>query len=321
MDQDYVLEIKNLSIYLHREKQKYPIVEDLSLSLGPTHTLCLVGESGCGKTMTALSIIGLLPSNMSVSGEIKFKGKDLLQMDQESLRKIRGKEISMIFQDPLTSLNPVLTISQQIGEIFWAHGEHLSPRLMQQRVVEVLKEVRVPDPLEKAHSYPHQLSGGLRQRVLIGMALALSPTIVIADEPTTALDVTIQAEILELFNQLKESKRLSSIYITHDLSVVSEVGDEILIMYAGHIVEKAPKTELLKHPLHPYTVGLLQAMPSYQKRGQKLYFIPGNVPSPEEKIEGCPFSPRCVRRTKKCREELPLLREICPGHLVRCTEI
>ncbi len=313
-----VLEVKNLYINIHREGKTYPVVEDVGFSLSSQHTLCLVGESGCGKTMTALSIMGLLPGNASAAGKIIFKGENIINLDEESMRNLRGKHISMIFQDPLTSLNPVLTIYQQISEIFLAHGEKIPPSHMEKRVIEILKEVRIPDPEQKAHSYPHQLSGGLRQRVLIGMALALTPEVVIADEPTTALDVTIQAEILALFNQLKEEKHLSAIYITHDLSVVSEVGDEVLIMYAGSIVERAPKKEILHHPLHPYTIGLLHSMPSYKKRGRPLPFIPGNVPSPEEKPQGCPFYPRCHRKKGSCREKFPILKEIAPGHFVRC---
>ncbi len=319
MDQE-VLKVEELCIHIHSEDRDYPVVEHVSFEVLPEHTLCIVGESGCGKTMTALSIMGLLPPNASASGKVIFKGQNLLELEKEQIRRIRGKEISMVFQDPLTSLNPVLTIFEQIREIFEAH-DPIPSHLLENRVVEVLQEVSIPDAQHKVHAYPHQLSGGMRQRVLIGMALALGPTLVIADEPTTALDVTIQAEILELFNCLKKEKGLSAIYITHDLSVVSEVGDEILIMYAGMVVEKGPKYQILTDPAHPYTQGLLKSSPSYEKRGRPLPFIPGNVPSPEEKGKGCPFYPRCELSKRECEISLPPITSLGPGHVVRCWEI
>jgi len=317
MNNSPILTVKNLKVDIASDNGRISIINRINFKLFKGETLCIVGESGCGKSFTALSIMRLLPNNAKTTGKILFNGKDLLSLEEEKIRKIRGKEISMIFQDPLTSLNPVFTIYDQLKETILAHIK-AHKTTIKKRCIEILKEVRIEDPEARLFSYPHQLSGGLRQRILIGMALALSPKIVIADEPTTALDVTIQAEILDLFNTLKREKNLSAIYITHDLSVVSEVGDRIIIMYSGIIVEQGPKHKILLSPKHPYTKGLIESMPSYAKRGTRLRPIPGSVPSPEKRPPGCPFHPRCSQKIDLCTRKLPDLKEISKTHMVRC---
>ncbi len=317
MHKKTILEIKNLRVDIKGNLGWYSILNNINFKLFTGETLCIVGESGCGKTFTALSIMKLLPEQVKIKGNILFQKKDLISLPDQEMRKIRGKEISMVFQDPLTSLNPVFTIYQQIGEMILAHTK-IDKHSLKQRCIQILKEVNIPDPETKLFSYPHQLSGGQRQRILIGMAIALSPKIIIADEPTTALDVTVQAKILKLFNRLKREMGLSAIYITHDLSVVSEVGDRIIIMYSGTIMEQGPKHEILFSPKHPYTKGLINSMPSYEKKGQHLSPIPGYVPGPDKRPDGCPFHPRCKYKKKICSIEIPKLKEISKDHLVRC---
>ncbi|GAB6162591.1 ABC transporter ATP-binding protein [Desulfothermus naphthae] len=312
-----ILTVQDLEIDILKDSKKIKIIDKISFALKEKETLCIVGESGCGKTFTALSIMGLLPKNSRVNGKIYFDKKDLLSLNEDSLRKIRGKEISMVFQDPLTSLNPVFTIYDQLSEIILTHTK-IDKNSVKGMCIDILKQVKIPDAENKINCYPHELSGGQRQRVLIAMAIVLSPKIVILDEPTTALDVTIQAEILDLLKQLKEQKDLSAIYITHDLSVVSEVGDRVIVMYSGSIVEQGPKDEVLKNPLHPYTKGLIESIPDYEKPGKVLKPIPGYVPSPENRPKGCVFHPRCVYKKKICMEKTPLLTAVSEKHMVRC---
>ncbi|WP_459890091.1 ABC transporter ATP-binding protein [Desulfothermus okinawensis] len=312
-----ILRIKDLEVEILKYQKKINIIDKISFSLKEKETLCIVGESGCGKTFTALSIMGLMPKNARARGFIYYNKKNLLDLDEDNLRNLRGKEISMVFQDPLTSLNPVFTIFDQLEEIISAHTD-LDKSTAKQMCIDILNQVRIPEPENKLYAYPHQLSGGQRQRILIAMAILLSPRIVILDEPTTALDVTIQAEILEMLRELKVKKNLSSIYITHDLSVVSEVGDRVIVMYSGIIVEQGPKNEVLNTPHHPYTKGLIESMPEFNKRGKKLTPIPGYVPSPEKRPEGCPFHPRCRYKKKICTKKRPMLKEISKQHMARC---
>lgn len=311
-----ILTVENLTVQIQNQK-KVTIIDNINFELFKGETLCIVGESGCGKSFTALAIMGLLPKKAKAIGKIIFKGKNLLDLDNYQMRKIRGKEISMVFQDPLTSLNPVFSIYEQLSEIFIAHGVG-NKKPLKDMCLKILEDVKIPDPKTKLYSYPHELSGGQRQRVLIGMAVALEPEIIIADEPTTALDVTIQSEILNLFNRLKKDKGLSAIYITHDLSVVSEVGDRVIIMYAGKIVEQGPKEAILKAPYHPYTIGLLNSLPSIEKRGKMLTPIPGFVPSPENRPSGCAFHPRCPKKQDICTKKSPSKISVSSSHIVFC---
>lgn len=311
-----ILHVEDLTVKI-KNQDNITILDNINFQLLKGETLCIVGESGCGKSFTALSIMGLLPKKAKAFGKIKYKGKNLLKLHSEQMRKIRGKEISMVFQDPLTSLNPVFSIYEQLSEIFSAHGIDKKKDL-QDKCLKILEDVKIPEPETKLFSYPHELSGGQRQRILIGMAIAMEPEIVIADEPTTALDVTIQAEILNIFNRLKKEKRLSAIYITHDLAVVSEVGDRVIIMYAGSIVEQGPIEVILKNPMHPYTIGLLNSIPSLEKRGKKLTPIPGYVPDPKNRPQGCAFHPRCKFKKEICIREKPQKKYVTENHFVFC---
>ncbi len=311
-----ILTVQDLTVQI-KNQQDITILNNINFDLQKGETLCIVGESGCGKSFTALSIMGLLPKKAKAYGKIMFKGKNLLQLSNEELRDIRGKEISMVFQDPLTSLNPLFSIYEQLSEIFIAHG-FKNKKELKTRCLKILEDVKIPDPKTKLFSYPHELSGGQRQRILIGMAVALEPDIIIADEPTTALDVTIQYEILSLFNRLKRKKGLSALYITHDLSVVSEVGDRVIIMYAGTILEQGPKESILNNPYHPYTKGLLNSIPSLEKRGSYLTPIPGFVPSAENRPKGCPFHPRCLKKQAICTKKVPDKTFVSDNHFVYC---
>ncbi len=312
-----ILEIKNLQAFIKKDNKKITIIKSIDFSLKKGETLCIVGESGCGKTFCALSIMRLLPRNSILEGSIYYNKKDLLKISLEAMRSIRGKEISMVFQDPLTYLNPVFTIYEQIAETILTHMK-VEKNYVKDMCVNILNQVKIPEPEKKLNAYPHELSGGQRQRILIAMAIVLSPKIVILDEPTTALDVTIQAEILNLLTSLKKEKNLSAIYITHDLSVVSEVGDRVIVMYSGIVVEQGTKKQILTSPLHPYTKGLIDSIPSYESRGKKLFSIPGYVPSPENRPKGCPFHPRCMYKSLICEKELPPLKKMSNGQVVRC---
>ena len=295
-------------------------VDGVSFSLEEGKTLGLVGESGCGKSVTALSILRLVPSppGKIVGGEVLYRGRDLLKLGREEMRKMRGDEISMIFQDPMTSLNPVFTVGNQIAEAIRLH-QGLGARETREKTIDMLRLVRIADPESRVDEYPHQLSGGMRQRVMIAMALACNPSLLIADEPTTALDVTIQAQILELIKELQQKLGMALLLITHDLGVVAERADGVAIMYAGKIVERGPVEAIFRRPLHPYTVGLLNSLPgSGEKKKKRLEAIPGVVPSLLELPGGCRFRDRCPKAAGVCAEAEPELLEKEKGHWAAC---
>jgi peptide/nickel transport system ATP-binding protein len=326
-----LLEINNLVTSFHTPAGRVPAVDGVSLSIERGKTLGLVGESGCGKSVTAMSILRLVAAPGKIEkgqillslgrGEESTTAIDLVSLPEAELRKIRGGRIGMIFQEPMTSLNPVFTIGSQITESLHLH-RRLSREAARARALEMLKLVRVADPERRLDEYPHQLSGGMRQRVMIAMALACEPDLVIADEPTTALDVTIQAQILELLADLRQRLGTAILLITHDLGVVAETCDDVAVMYAGTIVERAPAAELFAQPLHPYTIGLLRSRPEATGRGDgPLRTIPGMVPPPQDFPSGCRFHPRCEYvRLPRCTAEPPQLRELRPGHFVSCHE-
>jgi oligopeptide/dipeptide ABC transporter ATP-binding protein len=284
-------------------------VRDVSFAIEPGRTLGLVGESGSGKSLTALSLLGLVPYPGRLSGSIRFQGRELVGLAEKEYERLRGAGLSIVFQDPSTSLNPVLSIGEQLLETIRQH-QGLDPKAAKDQALSALRRVELPDPEKRLRSYPHQLSGGMKQRVLIAMALACDPAFLILDEPTTALDVTVQAQILDLIELIQDSKKTAIILISHDLAVVSEVADEISIIYAGRVVENAPTTEILSRPRHPYTTGLLGSIPALGKFKQPLQSIPGFPPDPAELPSGCPFHPRCPRALDKCRAtDPPLTRE------------
>ncbi|MBI1741335.1 MAG: ABC transporter ATP-binding protein, partial [Candidatus Koribacter versatilis] len=301
----------------------FTAVRDLSFTIAPGEVLGLVGESGSGKSITSLAIMGLLPPAATVTGDITFQNGDrraisLLALPPDALRGLRGSRIAMIFQEPMTALNPVMRVGDQIAEAVLAHGK-LSTSDAWQRAVEGMRDVAIPDPEQRARSYPHQLSGGMRQRVMIAMAIVNRPQLLIADEPTTALDVTIQAQILELLNELRHKFGLAMLFISHDLAVVSHVAGRVAVMYAGSLVELGSKAEIFNAPAHPYTQGLLRAIPSLATdRAQPLATIEGTVPSIATLPPGCPFEPRCSHRVAACSAQMPALVEIRPGHWARC---
>ncbi|WP_368506033.1 ABC transporter ATP-binding protein [Alkalihalophilus sp. As8PL] len=302
------------------EHSEVKAVDGVTFDVPKGKTLGIVGESGSGKSITSLSILRLIQNpGKVVGGEILFKGEDLLSKTEAKMRKIRGNEISMIFQEPMTSLNPVYTVGQQIGESFQIH-EGLGKKKAIERSIEMLKLVGIPSPEKRVHQYPYELSGGMRQRVMIAMALACNPELLIADEPTTALDVTIQAQILELMKDLQDRLGMSIIMITHDLGVVAETCDYVAVMYCGKVVEYASINELFKNPRHPYTVGLLKSLPRHDidVDGEELSVIKGSVPSPADMPKGCRFAPRCPFASDICRERLPDLEEDENGNQIRC---
>tara|TARA_B100000809_G_scaffold52614_1_gene47980 strand:+ start:227 stop:1213 length:987 start_codon:yes stop_codon:yes gene_type:complete len=316
------LEIQNLTVSFSTTKGKLIAVNGISFHLNPGETLALVGESGCGKTVSALSILRLLPEPPAeiLSGKIIFDGQDLLSLRAKVLQDLRGHSISMIFQDPMTSLNPVLTVGEQIAETLLRHTT-MNRREALQKSADLLSRVELPSPKEKLQYYPHQLSGGMRQRVMIAMALACAPRVLIADEPTTALDVLIQAQILELLENLKKETGMSILIITHDLGVVAEIAQRVLVMYAGEIVESGPAKALLKSPFHPYTKGLIASIPKLgtkKRPGARLEEIPGNVPSLDQRPSGCPFHPRCSWAMEICKTQNPQLRMIEAQRQVSC---
>ncbi|WP_462411476.1 ABC transporter ATP-binding protein [Neobacillus sp. Marseille-QA0830] len=313
-----LLEVKELTTVFHTEDGVVPAVNGISFSVKAGETLAIVGESGCGKSVTSLSIMGLLSEPGEViGGEVDFNQCDLLKLSKKELNKYRGNEISMIFQEPMTSLNPVFTIGNQIGEVIRKH-KGLNKREAKEKSIEMLERVGIPNAAKVASNFPHQLSGGMRQRVMIAMALACVPKLLIADEPTTALDVTIQAQILELIDSLSKEENTGVILITHDLGVVAEMADKVVVMYAGEIVEEASVKELFKNPSHPYTIGLLGSIPRMDVNTDKLDSIPGNVPNLLEMPSGCPFHPRCPFAVEECQSFKPDLMEKSQGHLVRC---
>jgi len=320
-DEKPLLDIRNLRTYFHGEDGVSKAVDGVSFSVRRRETLGIVGESGSGKSVTSMSILRLIPEppGKIESGEIWYKDVDLLKLPRRQMRKYRGNEISMIFQEPMTSLNPVFTIGDQIGEVFRVH-KGMSKRESVAEAVRMLELVKIPAAASRVHDYPHQMSGGMRQRVMIAMALACDPGLLIADEPTTALDVTVQAQVLDLMGQLKETRGSSILLITHDLGVIAEICNDVAVMYAGQIVEYADTDALFESPLHPYTLGLLDSRPSLAdiRDRQRLTPIKGSVPNPRRHPSGCRFHPRCPFATPECRATAPEMRELRPGHTVRC---
>ncbi|MGI6450010.1 MAG: ABC transporter ATP-binding protein [Desulfitobacteriia bacterium] len=313
-----LLEVKNLKTEFKLKKGIVKAVDDVSFQIDKGEILAIVGESGSGKSVTSLSIMGLLQKPGRIAGgQILYKSQDLTKLSRQELQKIRGNQISMIFQEPMTSLNPVWRIKNQIMESIQTHLK-LSSREALERTVAMLDTVGIPSAAQRANDYPHQMSGGMRQRVMIAMALACEPELLIADEPTTALDVTIQAQILELLYRMREKFGMAVLLITHDLGVVAEAADRVIVMYCGKIVEEADVRSLFTRPMHPYTVGLLNSIPRINDDSEKrLYMIKGMVPNPLHMPKGCPFADRCDRRLKRCSQEMPELKEI-NGHKVRC---
>ena len=309
---DTLLDVQNLKVQFNTPRGVVTAVDEITFKINKGETLCVVGESGCGKSASALSILHLLADNGIAGGNVWFKDKDLLTLPPHEMRKIRGREISMIFQDPMTSLNPVHQVGKQIGEAYKIHAKD-DKKEAWAKAVEMLKLVGVPDPERIAKCYPHQLSGGMRQRVMIAMAMACDPELLIADEPTTALDVTIQAQILQIIKDLQAKKGMAVMFITHDLGVVAEIADYIVVMYAGKIVEEGTPQEIFYHPKHPYTEGLLRCIPRVDMDKDRLDIIRGNVPNPENFPEGCRFHNRCVYCQDKCKVEMPKLRKLDGG--------
>jgi oligopeptide/dipeptide ABC transporter ATP-binding protein len=316
---DNLLEIRNLQTYFFTDDGVVKAVDDVTFSIPRGKTLGVVGESGCGKSVTSLSVMRLIaPPGRVVGGQILFDGKDLLTLPEPEMRRIRGNKISMIFQEPMTSLNPVFTIGNQITEAIILH-QGVTKAEARTRAIALLDKVRIPSAASRIDEYPHQMSGGMRQRVMIAMALACNPSLLIADEPTTALDVTIQAQILDLMRDLQKEFAMSILLITHDLGVVAEISDYVCVMYASKVVEFAPAPELFANPLHPYTLGLFKSRPSLlTKRSEKLNVIQGTVPNPLRFPPGCKFHPRCPSAVEKCKSVEPGLRELKPGHFVSC---
>ncbi len=317
-----ILEVDRLQTHFRTPDGVNRAVDGVSFHVDAGETLAIVGESGCGKSVTSMSILRLIPEKTGKSaGAIRFEGKNLLELSESEMRDIRGNQISMIFQEPMTSLNPVLTVGYQIDESLRLH-EGLSGDAARKKTVEMLKLVGIPEPERRAREFPHQLSGGMRQRVMIAMALACSPRLLIADEPTTALDVTIQAQILDLMRDLKKRVGAAIVLITHDLGVVAEVADRVVVMYAGRKVEEASARELFARPMHPYTQGLLGAVPklgsSFHNEGTRLAEIPGLVPSLRNRIQGCVFAGRCPKAESVCKELAPALEAKIPGHIAAC---
>jgi oligopeptide/dipeptide ABC transporter ATP-binding protein len=314
-----MLSVQDLKVYFFSDSRVARALDGVSYEAQRGETVCLVGESGCGKTVSALTVLRILPlpPGRIMGGKVLFNGQNLLDLDEEEMQKIRGRRIAMIFQEPMTSLNPVFNIEEQIGEAILVH-EKVDPVEIRQRCIQLLRDVGIPSPEERLKDYPHQLSGGQRQRVMIAMALACNPELVIADEPTTALDVTIQAQILSLFRELKQKREMSLLYITHDLGVVANIADRVYVMYAGVIAEQGEVSHIFHDPRHPYTQGLLASLPNRVKRGKTLYSIPGTVPNPAYKPEGCPFHPRCPSAIETCRVQFPEMCNYGGGHLSRC---
>lgn len=314
-----LLEIQNLYVTFGNDQGEIGVVNDVSLSVRRGETLALVGESGSGKSVTALSINRLLamPPARITGGTIRFDGTDLLHASKRKLRQLRGKEISMIFQEPLTSLHPTYRVGHQIVEMLQQHSK-ISRSKARTEAIELLRRVRIPDPERRIDDYPHKMSGGMCQRIMIAMALACNPRLLIADELTTALDVTIQAQILDLLRDIQADYGIAILLITHDLNVVAEIADRVAVMYSGRIVEQSSVVDLFDNPQHPYTVGLLAAAPSLERSSQYLPAIAGQIPDPAHRPDGCQFHPRCPFAIDKCRQHTPPLSEIHPGHLSAC---
>ncbi len=317
-----LLSVRDLKVYFHGRDDTARAVDGVSYDVGKGETVCLVGESGCGKTVSALTVLGLVPQPPGeiISGQVLFKGKNILRLKDAELQKIRGNQIAMVFQEPLTSLNPVFTIGNQIEEAIQVH-ENLESKALKERCITLLKDVGIASPEQKLRDYPHQLSGGQRQRVMIAMALACNPDLIIADEPTTALDVTVQAQILNLLRSIQKRISMSILYITHDLGVVANIADRVYVMYSGLIAEQGNTEQIFSEPRHPYTRGLLASLPGRSSRGKRLHSIPGSVPNPSHKPEGCPFHPRCASAVETCRSVFPVMCDYGKGHLSRCPVI
>ncbi|MVB13120.1 Oligopeptide transport ATP-binding protein OppD [Caprobacter fermentans] len=315
------IEFKNLSTWFYTESGIVKAVNGVSFEIPEGKTVCVVGESGCGKSVTALSLMHLVqtPPGKIVEGEILMDGEDLLKKSNKEMQQISGNKISMIFQEPMTSLNPVYTVGYQIMENLLFHT-NIGKKEAREKAIEMIRLVNIPRAEEIVDCYPHELSGGMRQRIMIAMALICNPRLLIADEPTTALDVTIQAQILDLMRKLKDELNMSILLITHDLGVVAEMADYVVVMYAGKVIEKGNVADIFAHPTHPYTVGLLKSKPviGQTEHNKRLYSIPGQVPNPVDMPENCYFNERCEFCTKQCKEEMPVLREIEPGHSVAC---
>ncbi|MHB8482486.1 MAG: ABC transporter ATP-binding protein [Nitrospiria bacterium] len=316
-----ILRIKNLKTYFYTRQGIIKAVDDITLTVEKGKVLGLVGESGSGKSMTALSVLRLVPPpGKIVSGDILFENQSLLTLNDEEMRKRRGKEISMIFQEPMTSLNPVFTVGEQVAEMLRLHLK-MSRKEAKEKTIELFKGVGIPSEEKRYHEYPHQLSGGMRQRVMIAMAISCNPKLIFADEPTTALDVTIQAQILNLLHHLKDKLNMSLILISHDLGIIAESADDVAVMYAGKIVEYTDTRALFAHPLHPYTRGLLESLPKFDRNGRektRLKAIPGVVPRLSDLPPGCAFEPRCPYAMAICKTDPPVLEEKETGHLASC---
>lgn len=314
-----LLRVKNLSTFFASKHGDIRAVDGVSFDIAAGESVALVGESGCGKTVTSLSIMRLLdvpPAHIEAE-ILNFNGMDVLELDDNSMRKVRGNEMSMIFQEPMTSLNPLMRVDEQIAEALELHKGMKSKEALSY-AAEMVAAVGIPDAKKRAHEYPHQMSGGMRQRIMIAMALSCDPKLLIADEPTTALDVTIQAQILDLIAKQQQERNMALLLITHNLGVVAEVADRVMVMYAGQIVESAPVTTIFQHPCHPYTHGLLNSIPSVDDKNKELYVIQGTVPSPLFFSKACRFNRRCPYAQERCRADAPPLIELEPGHLVRC---
>lgn len=317
--QEKLLDVSNLSTSFHTDDGVVCAVNHLSFHVNKGESVCIVGESGCGKSVTSMSIMRLLKTPPAeVTGQIQFEGKDLLKLSNDEICRIRGNEIAMIFQEPMTALNPLFTCGYQISEVLRMH-QGLDKKAAKKQAVELMRMVGIPIPEKRVDNFPHQLSGGMRQRVMIAMALACKPKLLIADEPTTALDVTIQAQIMKLIRDLKEEMNMALILITHDMGVVAEMAERVIVMYAGDAVEEADVKTIFKSPLHPYTQGLLESIPRLEDEGKEdLKVIEGTVPGLYDMPKGCRFGPRCAYCTGRCMEELPPLVDVGGGHKVRC---
>ncbi|QXM05451.1 ABC transporter ATP-binding protein [Crassaminicella indica] len=315
---DTLLKVNNLHIGFSTKEGLLTAVEDNSFSVKEGEILGIVGESGCGKSITSLAIMGLLPKHARITkGEIVFAGKNITSLDKEERRKLRGKEMTMIFQEPMTSLNPVLKIGDQIIEGLMLHTR-LSRKEAKERAIEMMRKVGLPRPNQIYDAYPHELSGGMRQRIMIAMALISKPKLLIADEPTTALDVTIQAQILQLMKKMNKEMKTAMLLISHDIGVIAKMCHRVIVMYAGHIFEEASAEKIIEKGIHPYTKGLMECIPTPEKRGKVLYAIPGRVPSLNERSKGCPFALRCPKAFQQCYNEKPALEKISKGQRVRC---
>ncbi len=314
-----LLEVRSLSTYFYTDEGVVSAVENVTFDIHPGEVLGIVGESGCGKSVTSLSILKLIPDppGKIVNGEILFEGRDLVRLEEKEMQKVRGNEISMIFQEPMTSLNPVFTIGDQIMEAILFH-QGLDKREARKRAIEMLHRVKIPSPETRIDSYPHQLSGGMRQRAMIAMALSCQPKLLIADEPTTALDVTIQEEILNLLKEIQSEMKMSVMLITHDLGVVSEMADQVVVMYAGRVMERGSIGSILGQMRHPYTRGLVNSIPRIEERKKRLPAIPGQVPDAMALPVGCKFHPRCYLMIEDCKKEEPPLFQVDGGHYSRC---